>query len=416
MKKKIKSKIFDKTPYIGMIIFIALLHIIIFFQYDSSIFLNYNTQFTLFIWLFCVCVAYNTQNVSYLMLPFLLLILNEIFLILFNIDVFNGGQRTALFYDITTTYFIKNGKNNTNLTEGLYLKNLNDMKSIMTLEECKNLNPKQANDNKYIKLFIDLNIPKEHYSKIKLLDIGCGNGDFIKYCKSIGIQASGLSISKNQVRQLKDQGYDVYLGSYRELQKQFIGKYDIITCWGCLEHITDSYPCSKSGEKKAKKILKKMIDSFKQYYKYESIYKYFFNTTLHFNPKYCGTIDAYLIERTYAGWYFYDRPGETIGDLIEGFETIYNIDMTYHYYAATKIDAKHFGTPRNLDLYSILYFIGGFFINPQICAMILYGLRGEWMWQFDGKTHRDELCSDCEFEFDRTIRPTTLIWSLNKLI
>ena len=402
-------------PYLSLIILIIILHLIIFFQYDSSIFFNYNTQLTLFVWMICIFFAYNNQKTLYLLLPFLLLFVNEMMLIFFNIDIFDGPQRTALFYDITTTYFVKKSKNNTNLTEGLYLKDLNDINSAMTIDECKQLDPIQANHNKYIKFFMDLNIPKEEYSKIKILDIGCGNGDFIKYCKSIGIQASGMSISKNQVKELKDQGFDVYLGSYRELQHQFIGKYDIITCWGCLEHITDSYPCSKSGEKKAKQILKQMMDCFKQYYKSNSEYKYFFNTTLHFNPKFCDTLNAYLIERTYAGWYFYDKRGEKMGDLIEGFNEIYSIDITYHYYVATKVDSRHFGTPRSLDLYSILCMIGGFFINPQLKAMILYGLRGEWMWQFDGKIHTDESCDDCDFETNRDNRPTTLIWSLNKL-
>lgn len=413
---KLKSNSLNYLPYLSIIIFIIILHIIIFFQYDGSIFMNYNTQLTLIIWLICIYIAYLKQNNLFLLLPFLLLFINEMMLVFFNKDIFNGPQRTALFYDITTTYFIKNAKNNTNLTEGLYLKDLNDLNSLMTIDECKKLDPTQANHNKFMKVLMDMNIPKEEYSKIKILDIGCGNGDFIKYCKSIGIQASGLSISKNQVNQLKEQNIDVYLGSYRELQKQFIGKYDIITCWGCLEHITDSYPCSKSGEKKAKKILKKMMEYFKQYYKENSKYKYFFNATLHFNPKFCNTLNAYFMERAYGGWYFYDKPGERIGDLIEGFHEIYSRDMTYHYYAVTKIDPKHFGTPRSLDLYSIICMIGSFFINPHICAMLLYTLRGEWMWQFDGKIHTNESCDDCDFEYDRDNRPTTLIWSLNKVV
>jgi len=414
----IKSELHNNIkigPPLYVIFVIILLNIIIYFQYDSSIFFNYNTQITLFVWVICIFIAYTTNNNLLLLLPFLLLFINEMLYVYFNIDIFDGGQRTALFYDITTTYFIKNEKNNTNLTEGLYLKDLNDLNSIMTLDECKKLDPVQANHNKYIKLFMDLNIPKSEYSKIKILDIGCGNGDFIKYCKSIGIEASGLSISKNQVKELKDQGFDVHLGSYRELQKQFIDKYDIITCWGCLEHITNSYPGSKSGEEKAKKILNNMTNHFKKYYKSDSEYKYFFNTTLHFNPKFSGTLNAYILERAYGGWYFYDKSGERIGDLIQGFDEIYSIDMTFHYYAVTKIDPKHFGVPRNLDLYSILSTVGGFFVNPQLSAMLLYTLRGEWMWQFDGKIHTDESCDDCDFETNRELRPTSLIWSLNKL-
>ena len=412
-----KSKSLKYLPYLYVVIFILLLHIFTYVQYDSSVFFNYNTQLTLFVWFICIYSAYYNQTTLFLLLPFLLLFINEIMFVFFNKDIFDGPQRTALFYDLTTLAMTNKYKNNnTNLTEGLYLKDLNDLNSTMTIEECKQLDRTQANHNKYIKIFMDMNIPKEEYSKIKLLDIGCGNGDFIKYCKSMGMECSGLTISENQAKELKKQNIDVYLGSYRELQKQFIGKYDIITCWGCLEHITDSYPCSKSGEKKAKKMLNKIISNFKQYYNPNSQYKYFFNTTLHFNPKYCNTLNVYIIERAYAGWYFYDKPGERIGDLIEGFNEIYSRDMTYHYYLASKIDPTHFGVPRNFDLYSLFCLIGGFFINPHICAMLLYTLTGEWMWQFDGKLHTNTSCEDCNFEKNRDNRPTTLIWSLNKLL
>ena len=44
------------------------------------------------------------------------------------------------------------------------------------------------------KLFLDLKIPKEKYSEIRLLDIGCGNGDFIKYCTSLGIKTLGSMV------------------------------------------------------------------------------------------------------------------------------------------------------------------------------------------------------------------------------
>jgi hypothetical protein len=58
----------------------------------------------------------------------------------------------------------------------------------------------------------------------------------------------------------------------------------------------------------------------------------------------------------------------------------------------------------------------GIFINPNIIAMVLYTLRGEWMWQFDNKYHLfDDKCQSCTFA-ERSIRPTSLLWSVNKLI
>jgi len=335
-------------------------------------------------------------------------------------DIFDGPSRTKLFYDMTTLKFTINDKGNSNLTEGLYLKNLNDSNSVMSIEEAKKLDPKEANENKYKKMFLELNIPTHEYKNIKLLDIGCGNGDFIKYCKTIGIQASGLSISAQQIIELKNQGFDVHLGSYRELQKQFIHQYDIITFWGSLEHITNSYPCSESGIKKADKMLETIFTHCKQYYKLTSPYKYVFNTTIHLNKRVCNTFNIYNIERAYSGWYFYDETGERLGEKIEkyGFQQkkIQNDDYTYHYYLASKVDPSHFGLPANIDLEKILAGISSIFINPQILALILYNTSGKWMWQFDGKLHYGLSCLDCEIDKDRKTRPTTLIWSFNKLV
>jgi cyclopropane fatty-acyl-phospholipid synthase-like methyltransferase len=380
--------------------------------------LNKNSILTLITWGSFIFLSYFYKNNLFLLAPLLLLIINEFLYIYFNIDVFDGPSRTQLFYDITTTYFIKNAKNNTNLTEGMYLHDIYDDTSIMTKEEARKIHPDDASKQKYEKFWLTLNIKPSEYKNLRILDMGCGNGDFMKYCKSLGVTISGITISKEQADMLKSQNLDVYHGSYRELQSQFIGKYDIVTFWGSLEHITQSYPCSKNGERKADKELKNVMTHVKQYYNPESNYKLLFTTDLHMNKKICkDTINAYIVERAYGGWYFYEEPNETIGDKVEsiGFEKIYQNDFTYHYYMATIIDPSHFGCPAKPNIYNIASILFGILINPQLIVMSLYTLRGEWMWQFDNKTHfYDELCETCTF-VDRSKRPTTLLWSVNKL-
>jgi len=370
------------------------------------------------VWVGFIYLAYCFDKKIFLLGPILLLILNEILYVKLNIDGFDGESRTKLFYDITTTYFINNSQHNTNLTEGVYLKNLDDDTSLMNESEAKELTPEKANLNKYDKFFMYLNIEPNEYKNIKILDMGCGNGDFIKYCNSLGIQTTAMSISSEQVDALKKQNLDVYLGSYRDFHPEFIGKYDIVTFWGSLEHVTQSYPCSKSGEKKAEKEIKNVMSHVKQYYKPDSKYKLLFNTTLHMNKKICEeTLNSYIVERAYGGWYFYDEPGQTLSDKIEsiGFDKIKQDDFTYHYYMASKIDPSHFGAPSKLSIYYILVLLFGIFINPNLIAMAFYNLRGEWMWQFDNKIHYfDEKCETCSF-IERSKRPTTLLWSVNKL-
>jgi cyclopropane fatty-acyl-phospholipid synthase-like methyltransferase len=414
--KKIKHNNFA----IYVLFIIIIFHIGYSYYFKYAILINKNTMITLFIWLVTLFFTYKYKNNYILLIPILLLVINELLYYTFNIDFFDGPARTKMFYDMTTLFFIMNDENNSNLTEGLYLKNLNDTNSKMTIEEAKQVDPVEANVNKYKKMFLELNIPTHEYKNIKLLDVGCGNGDFIKYCKSIGIQASGLSISNQQIIKLKEQGFDVYLGSYRELQKQFIHKYDIITFWGSLEHITNSYPCSKKGVKKAEKMLEKIFTHCKQYYKPNSPYKYVFNTTIHVNKSVCNTFNVYIIERAYSGWYFYDEPGKRLGEQIEKYgykqKKIQTDDYTYHYYLASKVDQSHFGLPANIDLKKMVAGVSSIFINPQILAMVFYTVSGKWMWQFDGKNHYGEKCIDCIFDNNRKTRPTTLIWTFNKLI
>jgi cyclopropane fatty-acyl-phospholipid synthase-like methyltransferase len=404
--------------FLYLLPFILFLHLFISTVVGSSVFLNINTWITFAIWATFIYLAYRYKKSIYLLGPIAIFIVNELLYIHFNIDGLDGPARTKLYYDITTTYFIKNSCGNTNLTEGIYLKDLNNSRSLMTLEEAKQLDPEQANVNKYRKFFIYANITQSEYKGLRVLDMGCGNGDFMKYCNSLGMKTSGMAISNQQVEALKKQGLDVYLGDYRELQPQFIGKYDIITYWGSLEHITQSYPCSKSGEKKADKVIKQMFSHLKKYFRPDSTYKLVFTTTIHMNKQLCkNTSHAYILERAYGGWYFYESANETVADKAQqvGFRKLKNEDFTYHYFLATKIDPSHFGNPGEPNLYNISAILFGLLINPSLFFMSLYTLRGEWMWQFDNQFHFDENCNSCTFVTDRSKRPTTLLWSLNKL-
>lgn len=401
-----------------LVFLILFLNVVLSSVVGTSVLLNINTGITLTIWSIFIYLAYRYKRNSFLLVPFALFILNELLYVNFNLDGLDGPSRTKLFYDITTTYFIKHDEKNTNLTEGIYLKDLHDDHSLMTVEEAKQMDPEEANLNKYRKFFMYANIHPYEYKGLRILDMGCGNGDFIKYCNSLGMKTTGMAISYQQVEELKKQGLDVYLGDYRELQPQFIGNYDVITFWGSLEHITQSYPCSKSGEKKADRVIQQMLSHLKQYYCPQSNYKLLFTTTIHMNKQVCkNTLNAYLLERAYGGWYFYESANETVADKAQksGLRKLKNQDFTYHYYMATKIDPTHFGNPGEPNIYNVPSVLFGLLINPSLFFMGLYSLRGEWMWQFDGRIHFDQSCNSCGFETDRSKRPTTLLWSLNQL-
>lgn len=75
-------------------------------------------------------------------------------------------------------------------------------------------------------------LPAIHTSGIKLLDYGCGTGDFLVRAKAIGYTAEGYEPNEKAAVILKKRGVQT-IKSIQNIDYQ----YDIITLWHVLEHI-----------------------------------------------------------------------------------------------------------------------------------------------------------------------------------
>ena len=319
------------------IVFIILIHIsFTIFLKSVCVFTNKNSLIQILLWIIALILYNMYNNILFILLPLFFFIINEFLFWNYNIDFYDGPARTQLFYDITTANFIKNNNQTSNLTEGMYLHNLYDNESIMTIDEAKQLGPIKANEERFDKIFIYLELDKlskYEISHINLLDIGCGNGNFLLYCKKRGLNTTGLTISPQQQKYCQEQGLNVYTGDYKNFHTQLTNNFDIITCIGCLEHITTDKPCSGLGIISEEENRKKIFNYIQKYFKKNSPFKYCFFPTLHINPMYCNTKEAYIVERAYGGWYHIDVDGQRIFEKVtqDGFNIIKNDDMTYHY-------------------------------------------------------------------------------------
>lgn len=71
-----------------------------------------------------------------------------------------------------------------------------------------------------------------------LLDVGCGNGAFLRLASEMGWTVSGLDFDPQAVQQARNAGFDVTVGGIDALD-HLAGHYDVITLSHVIEHVAD---------------------------------------------------------------------------------------------------------------------------------------------------------------------------------
>ena len=91
-------------------------------------------------------------------------------------------------------------------------------------------------------------IPKEG----KVLDLGCGNGNFVAKLTSAGITAEGVDFDTNAVRQAKSAGLNVHYGDITYYENA-TSEFDIVTMSHVIEHIHNPTHCLEDIHRLLKK-------------------------------------------------------------------------------------------------------------------------------------------------------------------
>lgn len=71
---------------------------------------------------------------------------------------------------------------------------------------------------------------------MRILEIGCGNGDLLAAAWERGAEPVGISNSPRQVNRCRGRGLDVELLDYRALPRDWDGRFDAIVATGSIEH------------------------------------------------------------------------------------------------------------------------------------------------------------------------------------
>lgn len=93
-------------------------------------------------------------------------------------------------------------------------------------------------------------IPGKSMEGVSILDAGCGHGQFLDKMIQLGAIGNGLEFSEKAVQLAKDRILErgrIVHGSFEESPKIFQEKsFDLVTCWGALEHTMNPLDCFES--------------------------------------------------------------------------------------------------------------------------------------------------------------------------
>jgi SAM-dependent methyltransferase len=76
-------------------------------------------------------------------------------------------------------------------------------------------------------------------AKGTLLDVGCGNGEFLALARRMGWRAMGVEPDPHAVAACRQQGLTVYSGLIDSLPAELAGTFDVVTLSHCAEHVVD---------------------------------------------------------------------------------------------------------------------------------------------------------------------------------
>jgi SAM-dependent methyltransferase len=71
----------------------------------------------------------------------------------------------------------------------------------------------------------------------RVLDVGCGAGDFLAVAKALGYEAEGIDISEASAKICRSRGLNARSGNF--LTERFSTKFDLITMWDVVEHLRE---------------------------------------------------------------------------------------------------------------------------------------------------------------------------------
>ena len=252
----------------------------------------------------------------------------------------------------------------------------------------------------------------------RLIDIGCGYGDWLNYARSQGIEVIGVNISPEQAKVCRERyGIEVIVDTWESistnpvLRERLYGTFDAVTFMDTIEHYVPSK--YRHNDKKQGEIYSSMFAMAWHLLKEKSPSNRVFISCLHMTRSPRTLWDkfaCYLQTRFHSG--FYPVGDDGLMQWGKGFfSELERYDQTEDYRLTSVLDDKHFGSPRiKWNAKKIAYALFLFFIDPHHLHKHLEYKVDAWMWHFG----RDPFDKNYNNDYQKQLRHVTLWWLILK--
>ena len=219
-------------------------------------------------------------------------------------------------------------------------------------------------------------------SNSSVLEIGCGNGEFLRYLKEVVKckNVVGVTLSPEQHKYLTNKGYNIVLSSIWDLPTNLYGKFDAIVLNGSTEHFLN---CTEKDDKYSQ-----MFNMINKCLNPKSKSGRVVITCIHVHRPFSlyETFQCYLLERTYGGKY--PSNVNTYVDIAKNYNMSLikqeNRTMDYYIWARKIWWNVLYGLREPNTFINSTIDIPIFLSNdPYYTQKILHIFFQTWSWQFD---------------------------------
>ena len=248
-----------------------------------------------------------------------------------------------------------------------------------------------------------------------ICDIGCGYGDWLKYCRDeVGCEVVGINMSPEQAQYAKQEyGLQVIVSNWKdilsnaELQQKLYGKFDAITFMDTVEHYVSMEDCRNLN--KQTKIYSDMCLMASKLLNKNSKSSRVFMSCLHLTRKprsWRFYYHSYFMDKFYSGYY----PSVDEGPLkvCEPWFDVLKIDDKTEDYRLTGVrDRKHFQAVKvKLTPKKVAYSCMLLLLDPHVIHRLLYYKQDSWMYFYGDNAYDNTY----DIEYRKRVSFVLLFW------